>query len=86
MNLWVRLPEPLDTVDLLPRAQRENVTYLPGRYFEVTRHEPGALRLSFAGLAPDKIRTGLAVLGEIFANELDRARASRHSQPAPAMV
>jgi 2-aminoadipate transaminase len=86
MNLWVRLPEPLDAAELLPRAQRENVTYLPGRYFEVSRHDPGALRLSFAGLAPDKIRAGLAVLGEIFSKELDRARAARHSQPAPAMV
>jgi 2-aminoadipate transaminase len=82
----VRLPEPLDAAELLPRAQRENVTYLPGRYFEVSRHDPGALRLSFAGLAPDKIRAGLAVLGEIFSKELDRARAARHSQPAPAMV
>ena len=54
MNLWVRLPEPLDAGELLPRAQREGVTYLPGRYFAVSRHEPGALRLSFAGLAPEQ--------------------------------
>ena len=50
MNLWVRLPEPLDAGELLARAQREGVTYLPGRYFAVSRLDPGALRLSFAGL------------------------------------
>src|SRR5206468_106115 len=52
MNLWVRLPEPLDAGELLARAQRENVAYLPGKYFAVSRFEPGALRLSFAGLTP----------------------------------
>jgi 2-aminoadipate transaminase len=86
MNLWVRLPEPLDASELLPRAERANVTYLPGRYFEVTHHEPGSLRLSFAGLAPEQIREGVAILGEIFAKELERVRASRRREPAPAMV
>ena len=33
MNLWVRLPEPLDASELAVRAERENVSYLPGRYF-----------------------------------------------------
>lgn len=86
MNLWVRLPEPLDAGELLARAQRESVTYLPGRYFAVSRFEPGALRLSFAGLAPEEIRKGLAILGGIFAEELERTRASRSIEPAPAMV
>jgi 2-aminoadipate transaminase len=86
MNLWVRLPEPLDSGEVLARAQRESVTYLPGRYFEVARRDPGALRLSFAGLAPDKIRSGIAVLGRIFTKELERARDAHHVQPAPAMV
>ncbi len=50
--------------ELLPRAQKEGVAYLPGRYFAVSRQEPGALRLSFAGLPPEEIRRGVAVLGE----------------------
>lgn len=86
MNLWVRLPEPLDAGELAERAHRENVTYLPGKYFEVSRHDPGALRLSFAGLAPERIRAGLAVLGGIFSKELERARAAARDEPAPAMV
>jgi len=84
MNVWVRLPEPLDAGELLTRAQREGVAYLPGRYFAVPRLEPGALRLSFAGLAPEQIRTGLAILGRIVSGELESA--FRSFEPSPAMV
>ncbi len=84
MNVWVRLPEPLDAAEFLPRAEREGVAYVPGRYFAVTRQEPGGLRLSFAGLDPDKIRAGLRILGQVFSEELARARSLRDE--APAMV
>jgi len=86
MNLWVRLPEPLDTSELLGRAQREGVTYLPGKYFAVGRPDPGSLRLSFAGLDPAHIEKGVKILGEIFSSELERLRDSSSREPAPAMV
>jgi 2-aminoadipate transaminase len=86
MNLWVRLPEPLDAGELLARAHRENVSYLPGKYFAVSRFDPGSLRLSFAGLTPEEIGKGLTVLGAIFSNELERTRANSLREPAPAMV
>ena len=84
MNLWVRLPDPLDAGELLPRAQREGVAYLPGRYFAVSRHEPGGLRLSFAGLAPEEITKGIEILGGVFGRELENSRALL--EPAQAMV
>jgi 2-aminoadipate transaminase len=84
MNVWVRLPEPLDAGELLPRAQKEGVAYLPGRYFAVSRLQPGALRLSFAGLTPDQIRAGLSILGRIVASEIEVASGS--FEPASAMV
>ncbi len=84
MNVWVRLPEPMDAGELLSRAQKEGVAYLPGRYFAVSRHEPGALRLSFAGLPPDQIQAGLAVLGRIVTGEVESA--SRNFEPASAIV
>jgi len=76
MNLWVRLPEPLDAGELLPRAERAGVSYLPGKYFAAGRSEQGAFRLSFAGLAPPEIETGIAILGRIFLTELERVRAA----------
>jgi 2-aminoadipate transaminase len=84
MNVWVRLPEPLDAGELLARAQREGVAYVPGRYFAVSRLEPGALRLSFAGLTPERIRAGLAILGRTIGAEL--ANAVHSDEPSPAMV
>ncbi len=84
MNVWVRLPDPLDAGELLVRAQEQGVAYLPGRYFAVSRLDPGALRLSFAGLTPAEIREGLEILGRIVTNEL--AGASLDREPAPAMV
>jgi 2-aminoadipate transaminase len=84
MNVWVRLPEPLDAGELLARVQKEGVTYLPGRYFAVSRLESNALRLCFAGLAPDDIRKGLAVLGRLFSSELQNPAGRFES--ASAMV
>lgn len=66
MNLWVELPRPLDAGMLLAEAQREGVTYLPARYFEVERPQPGAFRLSFGGLTPARISQGVALLGRVF--------------------
>ena len=86
MNLWVRLPEPLDAADLLPQAQRAGVCYLPGKYFAVSRHDPGTLRLSFAGLPPESIHAGLAILGKVFSKELERVRAEHPAEPASAIV
>jgi 2-aminoadipate transaminase len=86
MNLWVRLPEPLDAGELLGRAQREGVTYMPGKYFAVNRPEAGSLRLSFAGLDPTEIEKGVRILGEIFSSELERLRGAWNREPEPAMV
>ena len=68
---------------MLPRAQKEGVAFLPGRYFEVSRHEPGALRLSFAGLPPDQIRKGLEILGRVVAGAMESAS---DAEPVSALV
>jgi 2-aminoadipate transaminase len=84
MNVWVRLAPPLDAGDVLAGAQNHGAAFLPGRYFEVARRDPGALRLSFAGLTTGEIRKGLEILGKVIAGEWERASANR--EPAPAMV
>ena len=83
MNLWVRLPDPLDTAKLLPRALSEGVSYLPGSHFAVTRPAAQCLRLSFAGLEPEKIDKGLEILSRVFKDELvtDRMRNRFDSEP-----
>jgi 2-aminoadipate transaminase len=86
MNLWVRLPEPLDAAGLLPAAQRAGVAYLPAPLFEVSQRQPGGFRLSFAGLTVERIERGLMLLGRVFQTGLEQARASRREDPAPAIV
>lgn len=86
MSMWVRLPEPLDAGELLPRAEREGVTYLPGKYFAVSRPATNSFRISFAGMTPEQIRSGIAVLGRIFQEELERMRTHWPQVEAPAMV
>jgi 2-aminoadipate transaminase len=86
MSLWVKLPEPLDASELLPRIEREKVTYLPGRYFSVSEYDPGTLRLSFGGMSPAQIEAGVATLGRVFTEELARVRRTNLFEAAPAMV
>jgi 2-aminoadipate transaminase len=86
MNLWVKLPAPLDGAELLARAQRAGVVYLPGKFFEISRHQAGALRLSFAGLSPAAIQEGLRILGRVFREELEQAPGCRSMESAQAVV
>jgi len=82
MNLWIELPEPLDAGDLLSRAEREGVTYLPGRYFAVSHPSASALRISFAAMTPQDIRSGIEILGRIFTAALDYSPQSLGEVPA----
>jgi 2-aminoadipate transaminase len=85
-HLWLELPEPLDAGELLPRAEREGVNYLPGKMFAVSRDQSRGLRLSFASLTPDEIRRGVEALGAMFRQEWDRAQARKRPEQAPALV
>jgi 2-aminoadipate transaminase len=85
MNLWITLPDALDAGELLQRAEREGITYLPGRSFSVMAEHRNSLRLSFAGVKPRHIEQGIAALSRVFKSDLaDRLRALR--EPAPALV
>jgi len=86
MSLWIELPATLDAAELLPRAEREGVNYLPGKFFAVSRPQPNGLRISFAGMTPEEIRSGLGILGRIFKEELDRVRAHVPLAEAAALV
>ncbi len=84
-HLWLRLPDPLDAAELLARARDEKVSFIPGRFFAVSRPHNGALRLTFAGLEPDQIRRGVAVLGRLL-RSLAPARHGRGEGGVPALV
>jgi 2-aminoadipate transaminase len=84
MNIWIDLPQGLDSGALRGLSQQAGIDYLPGRYFSVVRALDRGLRLSFAGLEPNEIRRGIQILGKV----VQSARGSREdaSRPAPALV
>lgn len=74
-QVWVELPEGVDTRALLADAARAGLLYAPGDLFAV---EPGAsrgLRLSLASLGSEGLARGAEVLGRVLAEHVRRAPA-----------
>jgi len=62
MFLWLRLPEGMSALELLPRAVEHNVAFVPGAAFYAQDGDPRTLRLSFVTASEAQIRTGIAAL------------------------
>ena len=78
MFFWVRLPEGLDAMALLPQAVDAGIAYVPGAAFYAHQPDPRTLRLSFVTLTPDLIRDGVEKLGRLLHEALEVA-----AEPAP---
>jgi len=70
MFLWVRLPEGIDTVALLPKAVERGVAFVPGAPFYAGEGDPRTLRLSFVTASVDQIDTAIAALAEVVREQL----------------
>lgn len=75
MFFWIRLPEGLDAMALLPRAVDAGIAYVPGAAFYAHQPDPRTLRLSFVTLTPDLIREGVEKLGRVLHEALSLAEA-----------
>ena len=71
MFFWLRLPDGLDAMALLPRAVEAGVAYVPGAPFYAHDRDACTLRLSFVTLSADDIADGIATLGRVFHEALD---------------
>ena len=70
MFIWVELPDAIDgkvvdTTTLLARAIERRIAFVPGEPFFAGAPKRSCLRLSFVTVPPARIRTGIAVLGEL---------------------
>jgi 2-aminoadipate transaminase len=78
MFFWLRLPDGLDALALLPRAVDAGMAYVPGAPFYAHACDPCTLRLSFVTLTPEDIDDGIAALGRVLHEELEQ-----HAQVTP---
>jgi len=89
MFLWARLPEGLNAVELLPRAVRHGVAFVPGAAFYADGADPRTLRLSFVTASVEQIHTGIAALAAAVreaAQTLPAARTAPSPSPSPSLV
>ena len=63
--VWATLPDYIDTTDLLARALRENVAFVPGRAAYLDGRGGSSLRLNFSGVGEDDIREGVRRIGKV---------------------
>ncbi len=69
---WVELPEQMDTTAMLHEAMAQKVAYMPGKEFFVEGQSihNNCMRISFGGVAPDKIRVGMERLANVVRSNL----------------
>ncbi|MDM7830145.1 aminotransferase-like domain-containing protein [Cellulomonas edaphi] len=67
--VWVRLPDGLDSKDMLPRAVTARVAYVPGTAFYYDGSGSTHMRLSYCYPTPERIREGVRRLAGVVAGE-----------------
>ncbi len=68
--VWATLPDYIDTTDLLAKALREHVAFVPGRGAYVDGRGSASMRLNFSGSNEDEIREGVRRIGEVIAEQV----------------
>ena len=68
--VWVTLPDFIDTTDLLARALRDNVAFVPGEGAFLDGRGRSSMRLNFSGSDEDTIREGVRRIGEVVAEQV----------------
>ncbi len=72
MFLWVKLPQGMSAVDLLPKAVARNVAYVPGAAFYSGSPQHNTLRLSFVTASVEQINEGIAALAQVLKANLPK--------------
>src|SRR6476646_4029998 len=71
MFIWATLPDFIDTTDLLARALRENVAFVPGSGAYLDGRGRSSMRLNFSASDGDDIREGIRRIGEVIKEQVD---------------
>jgi 2-aminoadipate transaminase len=87
--IWATLPDFIDTTDLLARALRDNVAFVPGVAAFLDGRGRNSMRLNFSGCDEDSIREGVRRIGEVVTEQMElygtltgEQRPGRPAEPA----
>ncbi len=82
--IWATLPEYIDTSDLLAKALRDDVAFVPGQAAYVDERGHNSMRLNFSGVSESEIREGIRRIGRVIAEQVDLFGALTGEQRAAA--
>lgn len=66
--LWVKLPQHISATDLLPKAIKAGVAYVPGKSFYSEKPDDSTLRLNFCNATEENIEEGVKRLAKVVAS------------------
>jgi 2-aminoadipate transaminase len=83
--VWATLPDYIDTGDLLAKALRQDVAFVPGAAAYVDGRGSSSMRLNFSGSGEDEIREGIRRIGGVVWEQvaLYETITGEHRAPAP---
>lgn len=81
--IWATLPDYIDTSDLLAKALREDVAFVPGQaaYVDENRGR-NSMRLNFSGVGDEEIREGVRRIGKAIGEQVELYGALTGEQEA----
>ena len=80
--VWATLPDYIDTTDLLARALREHVAFVPGRNAFLDGRGGSSMRLNFAGVGEDDLREGIRRIGKVVSEQVRLYSTLTGAEPA----
>ena len=80
--IWATLPDFIDTTDLLARALRDNVAFVPGEAAYLDGRGRNAMRLNFSASDEDAIREGVRRIGKVVREQVALYGTLTGQQPA----
>ena len=80
--VWATLPDFIDTTDLLARALRDNVAFVPGVSAYLDGRGRSSMRLNFSGVGDEAIREGVRRIGAVVSEQVE-LYGTLTGRPAP---
>ena len=80
--IWATLPDYIDTGDLLARALRDDVAFVPGQAAYLDGRGRSSMRLNFSGVDDEEIREGVRRIGNVIGEQVELYGTLTGERPA----